>query len=135
MKFIPNKIKELKENQVFVFGSNKAGIHGKGAALTARQRFGAIMGAGKGLQGRSYAIPTKDFNIKKIGLDEIRKYVTEFLSFAKEHKETEFLVTEIGCGLAGNEPDDIALMFKDHSDNIIVSERFHRILYKGNQLF
>ena len=94
----PAFIEKLKDNEIFVFGSNLQGLHGAGAARTAREYFGAIMGCGVGLQGQSYAIPTMHGGIKKI-----KPYVDDFIEFAKEHTELHFLVTRIGCGIAGLE--------------------------------
>ncbi len=87
--------------RIFVFGSNLAGRHGKGAALHARQFYGARNGVGVGFVGRSYAIPTKDERIRTLPLNRIRPYVDAFLAFARDNPELEFNVTRIGCGLAG----------------------------------
>ena len=96
---------------IFVFGSNLAGRHGKGAAKTALDHYGAIYGQGHGLQGSSYAIPTKDKKIRTLPLTEIAKYVTIFLEFADEHPELTFFVSAIGCGYAGYTPAHIAPLF------------------------
>ena len=105
---------------IFVFGSNLAGRHGKGAALEAMLRHGAIYGKGIGLYGNSYAIPTKDENIVTLSLHRISKYVDTFISFAKLNPELKFEVTRIGCGLAGYEDKDIAPMFKGASSNVML---------------
>lgn len=97
---------------VFVFGSNLAGRHGAGAALWARQHRGAKVGVGEGMTGNAYAIPTKDANIKTRPLDDIAKSVRYFLDYARSRPDLEFQVTEIGCGLAGYTPDQIAPMFR-----------------------
>ena len=110
----------MKSKAIFVFGSNLAGRHGKGAALCALKEHGAIYGQGKGLQGNSYAIPTKDIDLKVIPLVHIREYVQEFLIFADTHPEFIFKVTRIGCGLAGYKDEDIAPMFKDAPYNCIL---------------
>ena len=102
---------------VFVFGSNLAGRHGKGAALFARKHHGAIYGQGEGLQGESYAIPTKDARLHTLPLDEIRSYVDRFLCFATEHSNMSFNVTAVGCGLAGYTPAQIAPMFVNAPNN------------------
>ncbi len=102
---------------IFVFGSNKAGRHGKGAALFARQHHGAIYGQGIGRQGNSYAIPTKDETLRTMHLDDIRVHVREFLTYAREHPELQFQVTALGTGLAGYKHDDIAPMFFDAPEN------------------
>ena len=96
MKYTPENITSLKEDEVFVFGSNLAGIHGGGAAKVAYQKFGAVMGQGVGIQGQSYAIPTMQG-----GVDTIKPYVDEFLALASEWDQTTFYVTRIGCGIAG----------------------------------
>ena len=120
-EFTPERITELKENEIFVFGSNLAGSHGGGAALLAYNRFGAIWGQGVGLQGQSYGIPTMHG-----GVDVIKPYVDEFITFAKQHPELKFLVTKIGCGIAGFLVDEIAPLFRDALDveNIILPKDF-----------
>jgi hypothetical protein len=97
--------------KIFVFGSNVAGRHGKGAALFAKQNHGAVYGQGYGLQGSSYAIPTKDEDLRPLPLLEIARYVFQFLDFARAHPELTFQVTPIGTGLAGYRHEDIAPMF------------------------
>lgn len=96
---------------IFVFGSNLAGIHGAGAAKTAMLQYGASYGQGQGLQGLSYAIPTKDYNIKTLPLGLIKVYVEKFKEFARNFSEHKLIVTRIGCGLAGYTDSDIAPMF------------------------
>jgi hypothetical protein len=117
----PDKITVLKPNEVFVFGSNLSGIHGLGAAKTAL-KWGAKYGQGVGLQGQTYAIPTKDEHIKTLPLIAIQMYVDQFKVFAKEHPELTFLVTKIGCGLAGYSEKDIAPMFQLCPPNCILPE-------------
>lgn len=102
---------------IFVFGSNLAGRHGKGAALYARKYKGAVYGEGIGLHGNSYAIPTKDEKLKSLPLSLIRFYVKQFLFYASTCPELEFEVTRIGCGLAGYTDTDIAPMFKGAPSN------------------
>jgi hypothetical protein len=97
--------------EIFVFGSNLAGRHGKGAALSARLNHGAVYGQGEGLQGRSYAIPTKDENIRTLPLDAIAASVAGFIDFALSRPDLTFKVTPIGCGLAGYKPEQISWMF------------------------
>lgn len=96
---------------IFVFGSNLKGAHGGGAALAAVKEHGAIYGQGIGLQGESYAIPTKDQNIETLLLPVIAEHVREFITFARRHKELSFNVTRIGCGLAGYHDRQIAPFF------------------------
>ena len=124
-QYTPEMISELKENEIFVFGSNLGGFHGGGAARAAHMRFGAIWGHGVGLQGRSYAIPTMHG-----GVDVIQPYVDEFISFAQSHPDLKFLVTRIGCGIAGFTAADIAPLFANAIDqeNIILPEDFVRLL-------
>lgn len=101
-----------KSGQVFVFGSNYAGRHGKGAALDALTKYGAIYGQGEGLQGSSYAIPTKDRWLKTLPLDVVHGHVKDFIQFATNSPHLSFFVTRIGCGLAGYRDEEIAWMFK-----------------------
>ena len=110
--------------QIFVFGSNLAGRHGKGAALWARKHRGAIYGQGEGLQGTSYAIPTKDQRLNPLSLNQIKKHVDKFVEFAKLHPELDFLLTRIGCGLAGYTDSQIAPMFSDTPPNCILPDEW-----------
>ena len=104
----PEFITQLEPNEVFVFGSNLRGMHGGGAAYVAYRKFGAVMGQGVGLQGQSYAIPTMQG-----GVETIRPYVDEFIEFAKQNQHLTFLVTRIGCGIAGFTDDEIAPLFAE----------------------
>jgi hypothetical protein len=99
--------------QVFVFGSNLAGRHGRGSAYAAKVKWGARNGVGVGRAGDSYAIPTKDSNLKVLPLSSIRRYVETFKQYARENAEIEFLVVKIGCGLAGYREEDIKPLFQD----------------------
>lgn len=122
-----SNIQTLKENEVFVFGSNLSGFHGGGAARLAHEKFGAVWGVGIGSQGQSYAIPTKSEGIKRtLTLDEIKPYTDGFIFFASRFKRFDFLVTEVGCGLAGLSIEDIAPMFFDciHLENVFLPARF-----------
>ncbi len=117
MKASNSNITELKPNEVFVFGSNLSGIHGGGAARFAHDKFGAEMGVGVGFTGQCYAIPTKSKGITRtLEIEEIKPYVDYFIQAAKKERFKTFLVTEIGCGLAGYSPEDIAPLFKDAID-------------------
>lgn len=113
---------------IFVFGSNLAGRHGKGAALTAMQAFGAIYGRGEGLQGRSYAIPTKDGQLRPLQLGEVEAGVKRFIEEATTRPGLTFNVTRIGCGLAGFKDEEIAPMFKDAPGNCRFSAKWARHL-------
>lgn len=124
-KYTPEFITELAEDEVFVFGSNLAGMHGGGAAATAYRCFGAVWGKGVGLQGRSYAIPTMQG-----GIETVKPYVDDFIEFAKSHPELRFLVTKIGCGIAGFRNEEIAPLFAEAIDvkNIILPREFVKII-------
>ena len=113
----PEHITSLQPNEIFVFGSNLRGMHGGGAAYVALRKFGAIMGQGVGLQGQSYAIPTMQG-----GVETIKPYVDEFIQFAKEHPNLTFLVTRIGCGIAGFTDEEISPLFEKAHDveNIVL---------------
>lgn len=124
-RFTPEHIAVLEPGEIFVFGSNLAGAHGGGAARVARLHFGAVMGQGVGLQGQSYAIPTMHG-----GPDKIKPYVDEFIIFAKQHPELIFLVTPIGCGIAGFRASEIAPLFAMAIDveNIILPRQFVAVI-------
>lgn len=125
--FTPKFITQLEPNECFVFGSNDAGRHGAGAAVWAR-RFGAVTGIGRGPAGQTYAIATKSRNLTRLSTDEIKRQVDEFLKFAKANPKTRFLVTEIGCGLAGYRPEQIAPMFfPNPPKNVLLPESFWRV--------
>lgn len=109
---------------VFVFGSNLAGVHGAGSAAHALAHYGATRGQGIGISGDSYAIPTKDRNIRSMPLDEIKPYVADFITFAREHPERTFKVVAIGCGLAGFTPEQIVPMFADAPENCQLPPEF-----------
>lgn len=119
-----NRITHLAPNEIFVFGSNLQGMHGGGAARMAYEHFGAVWGQGVGLYGQSYAIPTMQG-----GVETIKPYVDDFIEFAKRHSELEFLVTEIGCGIAGFTPRDIAPLFfkviENDMKNVYLPESFY----------
>ena len=102
-----DRIDHLEENEIFVFGSNASGYHGGGAAAYAMHKFGAVWGQGEGLQGQSYAIPTME------GIAEMSEAIKRFTSFAAEHSELRFLVTRIGCGIAGYSVSQVAPLFKE----------------------
>lgn len=108
MNYTPDFITSLKDNEIFVFGSNLYGMHGGGAAHVAHQKFGAEWGVGVGMTGQCYAIPTMHG-----GIDAIKPYVDDFIAYAKEHTEFHFLVTRIGCGIAGFTDKQMAPLFKE----------------------
>ena len=124
-EFTPERITELKADEVFVFGSNLAGMHGGGAAYVAFRQFGAVMGCGVGLRGQSYAIPTMQG-----GVETIKPYVDNFIAFAREHPEPFFYVTRIGCGIAGFRDKEIAPLFSEAVglENVCLPESFVKAL-------
>lgn len=125
LKYTPENITHLDEDEVFVFGSNLAGNHAGGAARTALLRFGAKMGQGEGMQGQSYAIPTMQG-----GVETIKPYVDRFIDLAYEWDQTTFYVTRIGCGIAGFTDEEIAPLFDRAYDlyNVRLPESFARII-------
>jgi len=104
-------LKSLPPNHIFVFGSNYAGRHGRGAAKTAVQKFGAKYGQGVGLMGQSYGIATKGRKLEVLTLDQINVQVQRFTRFAEANPQLTFHVTQLGCGLAGFKPKQIAPFF------------------------
>ena len=120
----PQMIRQLGDKEIFVFGSNANGYHRGGAAAFAMREFGAVWGQGEGLQGKSYAIPTME------GLDQLREAVNRFTAFADQHQELRFLVTMVGCGIAGYSPRDIAPLFKGCIDleNVALPIEFWNVL-------
>jgi len=133
-KFTPENIQELKENQIFVFGSNMNGNHAGGAARLAVEKFGAIMGQAEGLQGQSYAIPTLDKDMEKVTEEDLTIYLGNLRNFANEHSEKEFLLTAIGTGIAGFDTNYMAYMVlrADLPGNVTIPEEFSKIKgFKG----
>ena len=138
MYVTPNIIKELKENEIFVFGANRQGRHGLGSALTARNKFGAIYGQSEGLQGQSYAIITKELRkeYQPVSLGEIKLGVDTFIQFAKDNKHLTFYVVELGCNLAYFTVEEIAPLFKSAMKlkNIYLPQRFLDNLQTGFEI-
>lgn len=124
-RMAPNRISELQDNEIFVFGSNLQGSHGGGAAAIAAKKFGAIWGQGVGLQGQSYGIPTMHG-----GVADIKPYVDEFIEFAKQNPNLNFLVTRIGCGIAGFTEDEMAPLFAEGAnvENVYLPDTFWEII-------
>ena len=116
-----DNITHLEPNEIFVFGSNLQGYHGAGAARMALDKFGAVWGQGVGLQGQSYAIPTMEG-----GVETIKPYVDEFIEFAKQHPEYQFLLTRVGCGIAGFTYEEIGPLFGEalKLENVIFPKAF-----------
>lgn len=129
------EIKNLLPSQIFVFGSNLAGKHGKGAAKQALT-WGAKWGQASGIQGRTYGIPTKGKTMDKIlSVQEIKPFVDTFIEFARNNPQMTFLVTEIGCGLSKYKPKDIAPLFEGavELENVHLPIRFwHKLGYSIN---
>ena len=121
----PDIINDLNENEIFVFGSNLEGSHGGGAAAVAAKKFGAIWGQGVGLQGQSYGIPTMHG-----GISAIKPYVDEFIEFAKNNPQLNFLVTRIGCGIAGFSEEEMAPLFENATslENVYLPDSFWEII-------
>ncbi len=131
LKYTPENITSLGKDDIFVFGSNLAGIHAGGAARVAYERFGAIMGQGVGIQGQSYAIPTMQG-----GVDTIKPYVDEFIALAREWDQNTFYVTRIGCGIAGFTDEEIAPLFAEALElyNVRLPESFVKIIRSNKNL-
>ena len=130
MEYTPDNITELKPHEIFVFGSNQSGRHGAGAAKTALG-WGAKWGQAEGIQGKTYGIPTKNHSITRtLSIVEIKPYVDRFVEFAANHPQLKFLVTEVGCGLAGLNYKDVAPLFKEavKLENVVLPKRFLRKL-------
>lgn len=119
---------DLFNTSIFVFGSNTAGIHGAGAAKVALSRFGAKLGQGFGLQGKSFAIPTKNRQIRTLPLEIIRLYIEKFINFAKENPQLRFNVTRLGTGLAGYTDEQIAPMFENSPKNCVFDKAWEKYL-------
>ena len=130
LKYTPDNITHLDEDEVFVFGSNLQGMHCGGAARTAVQKFGAIMGQGEGIQGQSYAIPTMQG-----GVETIKPYVDRFIDLAREWDQNTFYVTRIGCGIAGFTDEEIVPLFDKAFDlyNVRLPESFVKIIVRNRK--
>lgn len=120
-RYTQDKVTALNDREIFVFGSNPAGIHNGAAAKFAKDKFGAIQGQGEGIQGQSYAIPTTQG-----GLKELKKHIYTFIDFAINNPQYTFLVTKIGCGNAGFKVKDVAPLFRFAigQDNIVLPKEF-----------
>ena len=117
-----------KATDIFVFGSNTAGVHGAGAAKTAYEKYGARWGKGLGHYGNSFALPTKDHNIQTLPMHKIEIYVKAFMQYAEDHKELDFMVTRVGCGLAGLHDQQIACMFDFAPANCFFDTKWEPLL-------
>lgn len=124
--------KRPPKNAIFVFGSNREGRHGAGAAYAAIKHFGAVYGQAEGIQGQSYGIVTKELrsNQTPVSLEEVKEGVDRFIDFARENPDLDFIVTRIGCGLAGFTDDQIAPMFAGAPENCTFPYKWIPILSK-----
>lgn len=129
-----SKKEEEKKRVIFVFGSNEAGKHGAGSARYAVEKYGAIYWRARGLQGDSYAIPTKDAFMRPRSLAGIKRDVDVFLEFAREHEEWEFKVSKVGCGLAGFTNEQIAPFFEGAGENVKLSSEWRKVLEKKEKV-
>ena len=129
-KYTPDHITSLGPDDIFVFGSNLQGIHAGGAARVALDKFGAVLGQGEGIQGRSYAIPTMFRDVSSI-----KPYVDRFIALAREWDQNTFYVTRIGCGIAGFTDEEIAPLFAEALPlyNVRLPESFVKILRRNGQ--
>ena len=120
---------------IFVFGSNKAGVHGAGAARVAFKQHGAKWGIGEGIVGNSYALPTKGWHIEELPLEEIKLAINRFIETAEYWalRGAEFQVTRVGCGLGGHKDHDIAPLFKAAPDNCLFDEYWKPWLGEGKR--
>lgn len=133
--YTPENISELKENEIFVFGSNKGGFHNGGAARFALLNFGAEYGNGEGIQGKSYALPTLDENFNELTDDELTEHIITFIQYASDNSDKTFYLTKIGCGIAGKTIEYVREIFhnalnqcgfsiNDYPINIIIPKEF-----------
>lgn len=121
------KFWEDVSNRIFVFGSNQEGVHGGGAAKFARESFGAVMGVGEGLTGKSYALPTKITVRESMEVSAVEAAVSRFLEYAVQNPELTFQVTAVGCGLAGFTHEQIAPMFEQAPANCLLPGIWYRM--------
>jgi O-acetyl-ADP-ribose deacetylase (regulator of RNase III) len=130
MRISQENITRLNKNEIFVYGSNLSGRHGKGAALVAYKKFGATPGRCHGMDNNSYGIPTKDGDLKVLPLEKIAKYVKNFIADAQTNPDYTFHVTAIGTGLAGYAAKDIAPLFEgaQYLKNVYLPQEFWEIL-------
>ncbi|MBP6429775.1 MAG: hypothetical protein KA273_05195 [Bacteroidales bacterium] len=142
--YTPENIKSLEKNEIFVFGSNLSGIHAGGAAYIAFKHFGAVWGVGYGLQGQTFALPTKDKEIITLPLSKVKSYLKDFIEFVYLNPNLKFYLTKIGCGLAGFTIEEIKTILwealeeiaKDNKkevylpSNLIIPKEFAKDLFK-----
>lgn len=123
-------ITTLKPNEIFVFGSNLAGHHAGGAARQAHEDFGAEWGVGEGLTGQCYAFPTLDRNFKPLSANQLRRAKIRFYTVADQHPELTFLMTRVGCGIAGHDEDKMRKRFVNVPKNVVKPEEWYGVLSK-----
>ena len=131
-KLTPEIITELKHNEIFVFGSNTKGLHAGGAAYYANRFFGAVWGVSDGVTGNTYAIPTCTPEIEKVGVNELKSSIDRFIQYATENPALNFLVTPIGCGIAGWSVDEVEPMFESAKSlpNVLLPESFWKYFFE-----
>jgi hypothetical protein len=117
-------ITSLKENEIFVFGSNLAGQHIGGAAKQAHEQFGAEIGVGEGMTGQCYAFPTLGNNFEKLPFHMLRRSVRKLYQCCIDFPSFSFLLTPVGTGIAGYKVSEIAPLFKNHPQNLIIQQEF-----------
>lgn len=134
-RFTPDKIESLAPNEIFVFGSNLAGIHGAGAAKLANKKFKAQWDVGEGLTGQCYAFPTKNIFIQSLSLNEITLSAENLFNCCRRNPNLIFLLTKVGCGLAGYTAEQICSVLANYDwpDNLIMPKEFHDIIYEKIQ--
>lgn len=121
-------IQQLTPQQIFVFGSNLAGIYDGGATMTALKYFGAVQGVGRGWMGQCFAIPVQDKQLHNLPLAQIAQYIEDFKIYTANHRQMTYFITAIGCGHAAFSPSEIAPLFTGISDNVILPQRFQPYL-------
>lgn len=118
METTPELVTDLRPDEVFVFGSNAGGLHGGGAARIAHERFGAVWGEGRGHHGQTYAIDSMS------GLETLEHEARDFVAYASAHPSLRFLLTPVGCGIAGYTPAQVAPLFSGLPDNVTIPAAF-----------
>lgn len=125
-RFTPERITELGEGEIFVFGSNLNGYHAGGAARMAASNFGAKFGQGEGLQGQSYALPTLSKDMKRLPIEQLESSLDRLIECANKNSDLTFFMTKVGCGIAGFKVGQIAQLFFDREipENIVLPREF-----------
>ena len=118
------RLTALPPGHIFVFGSNLRGVHGAGAARDAVDFFDAEHGVGEGMTGRAYALPTKDASIRTLPMERIAVHARRFIDFAASRPDLTFILTPVGCGLAGYRAAQIAPLFANSPPNVVKPPEF-----------